>query len=372
MSAALTREQLDLARTVAGLLAKRSPEPEVRRLMADRNGYDEQVWAELADLGLVGLVIPEQFGGTGAGPVELGVVSEHMGRSLLCAPYLSTAVLTPYLLLALSDTAESAEVLPAIADGRLIATVAFAEQGSARPPQHPATTATADGDRWRIDGEKTYVLDAPAANLFYVQAESVSGIGIFAVDRQAPGLSVHTLETVDHTRRQGRLILDEVPARMIGNGADAVGALESALDHAAVALTAEQAGGALHVTEMAADYARTRFQFGRAIGSFQAIKHLCVDMLLEAQSALSAARHVAACFDAGAPDRLADLALAQSFCSEAFVFTAATNIQVHGGIGFTWEHPAHLYLRRARTDAQIFGDPGWHRERYVQISEERT
>ena len=122
---------------------------------------------------------------------------------------------------------------------------------------------------------------------------------------------------------------------------------------------------------MAVDYARTRFQFGRAIGSFQAVKHMCVDMLLEAQSALSAARHVAAAFDADEPDRLADLALAQAYCSDAFVFVAATTIQAHGGIGFTWEHPAHLYLRRARTDAQIFGSPAWNRERYVRLQEER-
>lgn len=372
MPAALTPEQRDLSRTVSELLVKRSPESEVRRLMADRTGYDERVWAELAELGLVGLIIPEQFGGMGAGAVELAVVAEQLGRSLLCAPYLSTAVLTPYLLLALDNTAECADVLPAIAGGRLIATVAFAEQGSARPPEHPTTTATPDGDGWRLTGEKTYVLDAVAAGRFYVQAESTFGIGIFAVDRDAEGLSVHPLQTVDQTRRQGRLVLDGAPARLIDGPSDGAPALESALDHAAVALTAEQAGGALHVTTMAADYARTRFQFGRAIGSFQAIKHLCVDMLLESQSALSAARHVAACFDAAEPDRLADLALAQSFCSDAFVFTAATNIQVHGGIGFTWEHPAHLYLRRARTDAQIFGDPSWHRERYVRISEEHS
>jgi len=118
-----------------------------------------------------------------------------------------------------------------------------------------------------------------------------------------------------------------------------------------------------------ADYAKTRLQFGRAIGSFQAIKHMCADMLLEAQSALSAARHVAAAFDAAEPERYADLALAQAYCSDAFVSVAAAAIQAHGGIGFTWEHPAHLYLRRARTDAQLFGDPAWHRERYVRLRE---
>lgn len=368
MSTALTREQSDLRDSVTALMTKRSPEAEVRRLMADDTGYDAGVWAEMSDMGLLGLTIPEEYGGSGAGAAELAVASEQMGRTLLCAPYLSTAVLTPYLLVALGDTAECAEALPRIAAGQLIATVAFAESGSARPPCRPTTIVAGDADTWAVTGQKTFVLDGSIAERFYVQAQSTSGIGIFAVDSGAPGLSVTPLNTVDQTRRQATLTLTETPARLVG----AVGttALDEALDRAAVALIAEQSGGALHVTEMATDYAKTRYQFGRAIGSFQAIKHMCVDMLLEAQSALSAARHVAAAFDADDPNRVADLALAQAYCSDAFVTTAANSIQVHGGIGFTWEHPAHLYLRRARTDAQIFGDPAWHRERYIRLREE--
>jgi len=385
VSTALTREQADLRQTAADLLAKRSPQAEVRRLMATDAAYDPSVWSELAALGLLGLVIPEEFGGSGAGAAELAVVSEQMGRALLCAPFLSAAVLTPHLLLGIADAAECSEALPRIAAGELRATVAFAESGSARPPQHPATTAVRTADGWSLTGEKTYVLDGVGADRYYIHAESDSGVGIFAVDPGAAGLEVSTVNTVDQTRRQARITLADTPARLIGStgsgatgsgatGSGAAGsgaaALDAALDRAAVALIAEQAGGAMHCMEMATDYARTRYQFGRAIGSFQAIKHLCVDMLLEAQSACSAARHVAAAFDAVEPDRMTDLALAQAFCSDAFCSVAAATIQVHGGIGFTWEHPAHLYLRRARTDAQIFGDPAWHRERYVQIREE--
>lgn len=372
MTAALSSEQLDLRQTVADLMAKRSPESEVRRLMATDAGYDPAVWSELAALGLLGLAIPEEFGGAGAQAAELGVVAEQTGRALLCAPFLSTAVLTPYLLLALGDDDENAVVLPRIAAGDLIATVAFAEPGSARPPLHPATSATGGPNGWRLSGEKTYVLDAAQAEILYVHAESDSGQGIFAVDRGAAGLTVSALESVDQTRKQGRVVLADTPARLIGPAAAGADALQTALDRAAVALVAEQAGGAMHAMQMAADYARNRYQFGRAIGSFQAVKHMCVDMLLEAESALSAARHVAAAFDGAEPDRLADLALAQAYCSEAFVSVAANTIQVHGGIGFTWEHPAHLYLRRARTDAQIFGDPAWHRERYVALREENS
>jgi acyl-CoA dehydrogenase len=370
MSTVLTEQQSDLRDAISDLMAKRSPEAQVRRLMADDSGYDTTVWAELAAMGVLGLTIPEEFGGSGAGATELAVVSEQMGRVLLCAPYLSTAVLAPYLLLALGDPTECAEALPRIAAGELLATVAFAESGSARPPAQPVTSAVADGERWTLTGEKTYVLDASIADRFYVQAQCDSGTAVFAVERGAPGLSVAPLTTVDQTRKQGRLTLANTPARLIGGICKGTAALDSALDRAAVALIAEQAGGAMHAMQMAADYAGVRHQFGRAIGSFQAVKHMCVDMLLEAESASSAARHVAAAFDACEPDRLADLALAQGYCSDAFVFVAASNIQVHGGIGFTWEHPAHLYLRRARTDAQIFGDSNWHRERYVRLKEE--
>ncbi len=369
MSRGLTPEQIALRDAVTDLLAKRAGESEVRRLMAEESGYDAALWAELAEMGLLGLTIPEEFGGAGAGLAELAVVSEQMGAALLCAPYLSTAVLTPHLLAALGDDDECAAVLPRIAKGELIATVAFAEPGDARPPRHPVTEATEAGaETWSLTGEKTYVLDAASADLFYVLAQTSSGSGIFAVDR--PNVTVTPLTAVDQTRKQGRLTLDGASGRLVGRIGAARTALDTALDRAAVALIAEQAGGAMHAMQMAADYARTRFQFGRAIGSFQAVKHMCVDILLEAQSAVSAARHVAASFDAQEPDRLIDLALAQAYCSEAYVTTAATNIQVHGGIGFTWEHPAHLYLRRARTDAQIFGDPAWHRERYVRLREE--
>lgn len=372
VSTNLTPEQADLRDTVADLLAKRCPESEVRRLMASESGRDPAVWSALAGMGLLGLVIPEEFGGSGAGAAELGVVSEQFGRALFCGPYLSTAVLTPYLLLALGDAGECAAVLPRIASGEVVTTVAFAEPraGSARPPERPDTVAEATAGGWLLTGQKTCVLDAQSADLIYVSAETGSDTSIFAVDRNAPGVTVTPLTTVDQTRKQGRVDLTDTPGRLIGTQGAAAGALDQALDRAAVALVAEQAGCAMHAMRMATDYARTRYQFGRAIGSFQAIKHMCVDMLLEAESAVSAARHVAGAFDNADPDRHADLALAQAYCSDAFVSVAATTIQVHGGIGFTWEHPAHLYLRRARTDAQIFGDPAWHRERYVRLREE--
>lgn len=362
---ALTDEQRELAGAVTDLMAKRSPEAEVRRLMTTDDGYDPAVWAELATMGLLGLAIPENLGGSGAGPVEVGLTMEAMGKALLCAPYLSTAVLTTQLLLALEDPQEQTAVLPRIAAGELVATVAFAEPGSARPPLKPKTAAVPAGCEWQLSGAKTYVLDATIAKRIYVLA----GDAVFAVEPDAPGLEISALSTVDATRKLGRIVLRDTPGRLVGSLDGGSTALNRALDLASVALLGEQAGGAMHAMRMAADYAKTRFQFGRAIGSFQAVKHMCADMLLEAESTLSAARHVAAAFEAGDPARFVDLAAAQAYCAEAFVAVAANNIQVHGGIGFTWEHPAHLHLRRARTDAELFGDAAWHRERYVRLRE---
>ena len=361
-----TDEQRALRDTVADLLARHSDEAQVRALMATDTGFDPAMWRELAAMGLTGLLIAEQYGGSGAGPVEMGIAMEEMGRALLVGPFLSTAVLVPSLLAEIGDAAECAAVLPRIAAGDVIATVAFAEDGSARLPATIATSAGAIGDAWHLTGYKHFVLDGQLANLLYVLADTDAGPAVFAVDAGATGLDITPLTTVDPTRKQSRLQFVDTPARLVGRPGAGVEAFTAALDRAAVALASEQAGGARHAVAMATEYAKTRYQFGRAIGSFQAVKHMCADMLLEAESAVSAARFVAGSFAEHAPSRIADLALAQAYCSDSFVSVAADNIQVHGGIGFTWEHPAHLYLRRARSDAQLLGSPSWHRERYLQ------
>lgn len=366
MGFAVTDEQRALRSTVAEMMAKRSPEAAVRELMATDTGFDPAVWQELAAMGLLGLLISEEHGGAGAGPVEAGIVMEEMGAALLVSPYLSTAVLVPNLLAAAGDAQECAAVLPRIVAGELIANVAFAEDGSTRVPATIATSATAAGDAWRVTGCKDFVLDGRLAELTYVLAATDGGPAVFAVEANAPGVEITPLTTVDQTRKLCRIQFADTPARLVGNQGRGVEICGAALDSSAVALVSEQAGGARRAMEMAVEYAKTRFQFGRAIGSFQAVKHMCADMLLEAESAVSAARFAAESFARQAPSRIADLALAQAYCSDAFVFVAATNIQVHGGIGFTWEHPAHLYLRRARGDAQLLGSASWHRERYLQ------
>jgi acyl-CoA dehydrogenase len=362
----VTDEQRQLRSGVADLIAKHSTEDQVRALMATDTGFDPAVWQKLATMGLLGLLIPEQYGGAGASALEVGIVAEEMGRSLLVSPFLSTAVLVPSLLAETGDFHESSVVLPGIASGELIASVAFAEDGSARLPARVATSAGVTGEVWRVTGIKQFVPDAQSAGVLYVLASTDDGPAVLAVDAGAPGLEMTPLDTVDQTRKQYRVQFADTPARLVGKPGCGVEVFTAALDSAAVVLVSEQAGGARRAVEMACEHAKARYQFGRAIGSFQAVKHMCADMLLEAESAVSAARFVAAAFAEHSPTRLADLALAQAYCSDAFVFVAATNIQVHGGIGFTWEHPAHLYLRRARSDAQLLGEPSIHRERYLQ------
>lgn len=369
MTAAVGEELDALRATVSELLAKHCSESDVRTAMATDTGHDRGLWNRLAEMGLLGLLIGEEFGGAEAGHVAMGVVMEEMGAALMGGPFLASAVLSAHVLNGCGDDEERRSVLPRIAAGELITTVAFAEPStpaSARPSCE-STRATRAGDGgWQLTGEKTYVLDAVNADIIYVLAQSPSGPGLFAVEAGAIGLHVVTLRTVDQTRRQCRVVLSDTPARPVGTQGSATSTLDQALDLTAVALVSEQAGGTRRAMQMAVQYARTRFQFGRAIGSFQAVKHMCADMFLESESAISAARHVADAFDRKRPGADADLALAQAYCAEAYVTVAATGIQVHGGIGFTWEHPAHLYLRRARTDAQLLGDPATHRESYLQ------
>lgn len=371
MTAALDAELHALRVTTRELLAKHCSEAQVRAAMATDTGHDRELWRHLAEMGLPGLLIDEQFGGAGAGHVAMGVVMEEMGAALMGGPFLATAVLSTHVLNCSTDDRERQSVLPGIASGEVIATVAFAETvlPASALPNCIGTRAVRTGDPgWQLTGQKSYVLDAGSADVIYVLAQSPDGPGVFRVDADAPGLTVTPLQTVDQTRRQYSIVLEDTPARSVGAPGTGTSVLAAALDLTAVALISEQAGGTRRAMQLAVDHARTRFQFGRAIGSFQAVKHMCADMLLEAESAISAARHVAESFDRQRPGAGADLALAQAYCAEAYLSVAATGIQVHGGIGFTWEHPAHLYLRRARTDAQLLGDPALHREIYLQRS----
>ncbi|HMD91518.1 MAG TPA: acyl-CoA dehydrogenase family protein [Trebonia sp.] len=360
-------EHEELRTAVRRFLEHRSPEPEVRRLMETATGYDPAVWSQMAaQLGLQGLIIPEQFGGSGYGYVELLVVLAEMGRALLCAPYFSSVVMAANLLMASGDEEAKKDYLPGIAGGSVIATVALAEACGRWDEAGVTLQAQGRGDSWTLTGEKLFVLDGAAAGLVLAAARTPGGVSVLAVEKGAPGFSALPMSTMDQTRKQARLTFDATPARLIGGEGEGWPAISAMLDLAVVGLAAEQAGGAQKVLEMAVEYASVRIQFGRPIGSFQAIKHKCADMVLDVESARSAAYYAAWAAAAGDEELPVLASLAKACCSEAYSRAAAENIQVHGGIGFTWEHPAHLYFKRAKSSELIFGDPGYHRELLAQ------
>ena len=367
MNFAFTEEQDELRRTVRSFLDAKSPESAVREQMETEDGFDRAVWTQMAEqMGLQGMHIPEEFGGSGFSYVELGIVLEEMGRALLCAPFFSTVVLAANALLLCGDEAAQRDYLPGIASGETIATLAFTEPSGRWDESGIEMTATAEADGHTLSGTKMFVIDGHTADLVLVLARTNAGISLFAVDGDAAGLTRTPLATMDQTRKQARLEFADTPARLIeseGIGWDFVARV---LDLAAVGLAAEQVGGAQKVLEMAVEYAKVRVQFGRPIGSFQAIKHKCADMLLEVESSKSAAYYGMWCA-AEMNDELASVAsLAKAYCSEAYFHAAAENIQIHGGIGFTWEHPAHLYFKRAKSSELLFGDPTYHREQLAQ------
>jgi len=367
MNFAFSEEQDELRTAVRRFLEDKSPETEVRRLMETTEGYDTAVWSQMADqLGLQSLTIPEEFGGSGFSYVELIVVLEEMGAALLCAPFFSTVALGANALLTSGDDAAKADLLPDIASGETIATLAFTEDSGRWDIGGVALEATPSGDGWALNGHKSFVIDGHVANLILVVARTDAGISLFSVAGDADGLTRTPLATMDQTRKQARLEFSGTSARLIGTDGGAEAGLSKTLDLAAVALAAEQVGGAQRCLDTAVEYAKTRIQFGRPIGSFQAIKHKCADMLLEVESSKSAAYYAgwAAAEDS---DELPVVAsLAKSYCSEAYFHAAAENIQIHGGIGFTWEHPAHLYFKRAKSSELLFGDPAYHRELLAQ------
>jgi alkylation response protein AidB-like acyl-CoA dehydrogenase len=363
---AFSEEQEELRATVRRFLRDKSPEAEVRRLMDTPDGFEPSVWAQMAQLGLQGLIIPEEFGGSGHTYVELMVVLEEMGRALLCAPYFASVALAANLLLASGDNTAKKDFLPGLADGSATATVALAEASGRWDEDCVTLPAQRSAGTWTLTGEKLYVLDGHTAGLVLVAARTAAGVSVFAVEQGAPGLGAAALPTMDQTRKLARLTFESTPARLIGGDGAGWATVATMLDLAAVALAAEQVGGAQKVLEMAVDYAKARVQFGRAIGSFQAVKHKCADMLLEVELAKSAAYYAGWAAAEGSDELPTVASLAKSYCSEAYFHAAAENIQIHGGIGFTWEHPAHLYFKRAKSSEVLFGDPSYHRELLAQ------
>jgi alkylation response protein AidB-like acyl-CoA dehydrogenase len=357
-----TEEHDALRQTVRAFLAKRSDEKAVRAAMVTERGYDPDVWKQLAEeLGLVGLIVPEEHGGAGFGPVELLIVMEEMGRALLCAPYLGTSVVAAQALLTCADAVTQKELLPKIASGAAIVSVAFAEPNGRWDLGGVSLRAKGTGANATLDGEKTLVLDGLAADVLLVVAKSDAGLELLRVNANASGLSRSAIPPLDLTRKLARVRFANTPATRISSG-DQTQNLERVLAFTCAALAAEQVGGAQKCLELATEYAKSRLQFGRPLGSYQAIKHKCAEMLVSVEMAKSAATNALFIAAANESDFVEAAALAKAYCSDAYFHAAADNIQIHGGMGFTWEAAPHLYFKRAKASELLFGDAAHHRE----------
>jgi alkylation response protein AidB-like acyl-CoA dehydrogenase len=364
---AFTDEQEELRKSIKRFLDDKSPISAVRDLMDTEEGFDKDVWAQMGtQLGLQGIAIPEEYGGSGFSYVELLVIFEELGRTLACVPFFSTVGLATGTLLSCDDDEAKKEYLSLIASGEKVATLAISEDSGRFDADGVTLKAEKSGEGYKLNGHKSFVVDGYTADLILVVGKSEAGISLFAVNSDAEGLIRQPLSTMDQTRKQARLEFNNVSAKVIGKDGGAWPTVEKGLQLAAVCLAAEQLGGAQVCLDMSVEYAKNRIQFGRPIGSFQAIKHKCADMLLQVESARSAAYYAAWAAQEDSEELPVVSSLAKAFCSEAYFHCAGENIQIHGGIGFTWEHDAHLYFKRAKSSELMLGDPSYHRELMLQ------
>lgn len=360
MSAA---ERAELATSVRDLLDRHCAETDVRRIMSTDDGFDRDLWNMLAAQGVTGLIVDADHGGVGLGAQELEAVAEVTGAALLPAPFLSSAVFASALIQGAGTDDDKARLLPSLADGSSIATVAATGKSGTWSPDCVSVEAHSDGAQYALTGTAHYVLYGHVADVIVVAAQTDGGIGIFETTPDAPGFGRTAATVFDPTMRLSTFTFTRSPARRLGTAG--WGAVEQALSLTTIALAGEQVGGTRRIFDSTIDYLKTRIQFGRPIGSFQSLKHMAADLLLEVESATSAAHHAAAEFDIDPAEAQGAVALAGFACAEAYHSTAMQAIQMHGGIAFTWEHPAHLFLRRARTGRQLFGSSRDHRERYL-------
>ncbi len=364
MNFAFSEEQDFLRETARRFLADKCPMVTVRELMATDDGFDVAMWNEMAAMGWQAMAIPEAYGGAGFSFLETAVLLEEMGGALLPAPFMSTVILGANAILLAGSESQKQELLPSVADGATRLALAVTEPNGQWDASGIEMTAEPLGDGYRLSGTKSFVIDGHTADSLVVAAQSESGPTLFLVDAHAEGIERQPVEVMDQTRKLADVRFVDVvvpPGAMLGEEGSGWDVLSQVYRIASVALALESVGGAQRVLDMAVDYAKVRIQFGRPIGSFQAVKHKCADMLVGVESAKSAA-YYASWAVAEDNDELAVVApLAKSYCTEKYFSAAAENIQVHGGIGFTWEHDAHLYFKRAKSSELLFGDPAYHR-----------
>jgi alkylation response protein AidB-like acyl-CoA dehydrogenase len=372
MRFSFTDEQREFRDVLRRALAARSPPSEVRRLMETEAGWDRQSWQKLnQELGLTAVHIPEAYGGQGFGCSELGIVLEEMGRVLLCAPYFSSVVLGATAILSAGTEAQKRKLLPPIASGDTIATLAFAEDNGRWDGVGVTMTATPTGGTYKLNGHKSFVLDGHTADVIVVLGRRPGthgdeGLSFFIVPADAVGLKRQPLKTMDATRKLARIEFDQVDAELLGEADAAATPFAKTMTQAFACLANEMVGGAEKLRESSVEYAQMRMQFGRPIASFQSMKHKSADMLVDVELAKSAAYYAAAAIDEDDGDVVQIASLAKACASEAYLQTAIHAVQIRGGIGFTWDDDTHLWFKRAKSSEVLFGDAAQHRELMMQ------
>ncbi|MFT5691560.1 MAG: alkylation response protein AidB-like acyl-CoA dehydrogenase [Oceanicoccus sp.] len=367
MTLGFSEDQRTFRDVVARFLADKSQPTAVRELMVTRAGYDAAVWRQLSEeLGLLGTHLPEQFGGFGYGPVEMGIIAEEMGRFLYCGPFFASAVMAGYAVLGAGNEADKLRLLPGIADGSTIAALVLDNLNS---PDHVGQqiTANAVADGYQLSGVASMVVDAQVASVLIVAAITQQGVSLFEVDPQANGVSIEALEVLDPTRKLSAVGFTQTPARLLGDAGQAN--LSTLWDSMVTMLAHEMIGGAQALFTSTLDYMKLRVQFGRAIGSFQSLKHRAADLLLELELAKAATHEAARVLATGKGDSYAPN-MAKAMASDAYINIAKQAIQLRGGIGFTWEEDTHLWFKRAKSSEVFLGTSNWHRERMMQQIEE--
>src|SRR5262245_23885205 len=348
----------------------------VRKRMAEPAGVTDEFWAKVAEQGWLGLVFPEAYGGSGLGFVGLTVLMEELGRAVMPGPFMSTVLLGGLTILAAGSAAQKETWLPKIAGGRAKTALAWTEPSGRWDAAGVTTTAKPTSDGWLLSGTKLFVLDAHLADVLVVVARSAEmkrredGISLFLVPRATPGLEVRLLPTMDQTRKLCEVSLSDVRVDAeagLGEVGGGWAPLSRVVERATVALCAEMCGGAQRVLDMTVDYAKIRVAFGRPIGSYQGVKHKAADMLVDVENAKSLTYYAAWAVDENVPEAALAASMAKACCSDAYRKVAAAGIQLHGGIGFTWEHDLHLYFKRAKSSEFTFGDATYHRERVAQL-----
>jgi len=374
MDFGFSEEQEMLRSSVKDFLEQECPITYTRQMMEDDTGYSEEKWKKMAELGWQGLIFPEEYGGSGLDMVDMVVVLEEMGKTVMPGPFFPTVILGGLGILLGGSKAQKKKYLPGIAAGSIKATLAQVEESGRWDAAGIALPATKDGDEFVLDGVKLFVHDAHVSDVMIVAARTSGkgekGITLFLVDTKAPGVSVTLLKTMDQARKLCEAKLDRVRVgkdAVLGSVGKGWSVLERLIDRAKVALCAEMCGGAQRVLDMSVEYAKVREQFGRPIGSFQAIQHKCANMLVQTESAKSATYYAAWAVANGVPEAHLAACMAKAYCSDAYRFVSGEGIQIHGGIGFTWEHDMHLFFKRAKGSEVTFGDATWNRELVAQL-----